>query len=33
MGAYSHSRLRNLLLGSVTTAMMRKCRVPVICFR
>lgn len=33
MGAYSHSRLRNMLLGSTTTAMMRKCRVPVICFR
>lgn len=33
MGAYSHSRLRNLFIGSTTTEMIRSCRVPVVLFR
>ncbi|MGV1950359.1 universal stress protein [Agrobacterium vitis] len=33
MGAYSHSRLRALFLGSTTTEMIRACKVPVLIFR
>ncbi|MUO78876.1 universal stress protein [Agrobacterium vitis] len=33
MGAYSHSRLRTLFLGSTTTEMIRACKVPVLIFR
>lgn len=33
MGAYGHSRIRHLLIGSTTTAMIRGCRIPVLCFR
>ncbi|XBQ17171.1 MAG: universal stress protein [Oceanicaulis sp.] len=33
MGAYGHSRIRTLLIGSTTTAMMRACRIPVMLFR
>ncbi len=33
MGAYGHSRIRYLLIGSTTTEMMRRCQVPVLCFR
>lgn len=33
MGAYSHSRLRNLFIGSTTTEMIRSCRNPVVVFR
>lgn len=33
MGAYGHSRIRQLILGSTTTAMVRTCRVPVLMFR
>ncbi len=33
MGAYGHSRIRHLVIGSTTTAMMRQCRVPVLLFR
>ena len=33
MGAYGHSRIRNLLIGSTTTHMIRQCRVPVMLFR
>lgn len=33
MGAYGHSRIRQLVIGSTTTAMMRQCRVPVLLFR
>lgn len=33
IGAYGHSRIRHLLIGSVTTAMIRDCRIPVLCFR
>ena len=33
MGAYGHSRIRSLLIGSTTTAMIRACKVPVLLFR
>jgi nucleotide-binding universal stress UspA family protein len=33
MGAYGHSRLRNLIIGSTTTEMIRSCRIPVMLFR
>lgn len=33
MGAYGHSRIRHLVIGSTTTEMMRQCRVPVMLFR
>lgn len=33
MGAYGHSRIRELLVGSTTTTMLRKSRVPVLLFR
>ncbi|MBB4212555.1 nucleotide-binding universal stress UspA family protein [Rhodothalassium salexigens DSM 2132] len=33
MGAYGHSRVRTLIIGSTTTEMMRSCRVPVLLFR
>lgn len=33
MGAYSHSRLRNMVIGSTTTEVLRACRVPVLLFR
>ena len=33
MGAYGHSPLRTLIIGSTTTAMMRTCQVPVLLFR
>jgi len=33
MGAYGHSRIRQFVIGSTTTAMMRQCRVPVLLFR
>jgi nucleotide-binding universal stress UspA family protein len=33
MGAYGHSRIRNLIIGSTTTAMIRSCRVPVVLVR
>jgi nucleotide-binding universal stress UspA family protein len=33
MGAYGHSRIRNLMVGSTTTAMVRTCQVPVLMFR
>lgn len=32
-GAYGHSRIRELLIGSTTTALLRRCHVPVLCFR
>ena len=32
-GAYGHSRIRDLLIGSTTTALLRGCHVPVLCFR
>jgi nucleotide-binding universal stress UspA family protein len=33
MGAYGHGRIRNLVVGSTTTAMVRRCRIPVLMFR
>lgn len=33
MGAYGHTRLRNLFIGSTTTEMMRSNLVPVLLFR
>lgn len=33
MGAYGHSRIRQLIVGSTTTAMVRTCRIPVLCLR
>lgn len=33
MGAYGHSRIRSLVIGSTTTEMVRSCKVPVILMR
>lgn len=33
IGAYGHSRIRSLVIGSTTTAMLRSCRIPVLMFR
>jgi len=33
MGAYGHSRIRNLIIGSTTTQMVRSCKIPVFLFR
>ena len=33
MGAYGHSRIRELIVGSTTTAMLRRCRLPVLLLR
>jgi nucleotide-binding universal stress UspA family protein len=33
MGAYGHSRVRELLLGSTTDGVLRKARVPVLLYR
>ncbi|MCZ0811662.1 MAG: universal stress protein [Pseudomonadota bacterium] len=33
MGAYGHSRVRSLMIGSTTTEMLRSCRVPVLIMR
>ncbi len=33
MGAYGHSRIRNLIIGSTTTQMIRACKVPIALFR
>ncbi|MCC5995704.1 MAG: universal stress protein [Oceanicaulis sp.] len=33
MGAYGHSRIRNLVIGSTTTEMLRSCAGPVMLFR
>jgi nucleotide-binding universal stress UspA family protein len=33
MGAYGHSRIRSLVIGSTTTEMIRSCRIPVLLFR
>ncbi len=33
MGAYGHSRIRHLVIGSNTTPMVRHCRIPVLLFR
>lgn len=33
MGAYGHSRIRRLIVGSTTTAVLRECQVPVLLLR
>ena len=33
MGAYGHSRMRSLVIGSTTTEMIRSCRIPVYLVR
>lgn len=33
MGAYGHSRIRSLIIGSTTTQMIRSCKVPVVLMR
>jgi nucleotide-binding universal stress UspA family protein len=33
MGAYGHSRIRTLIIGSTTTEMIRVCQVPVLVIR
>lgn len=33
MGAYGHSRIRSLIIGSTTTAVIRSCKVPVLLMR
>ena len=33
MGAYGHSRIRNLIIGSTTAEMIRLCKIPVMLFR
>lgn len=33
MGAYGHSRIRSLIIGSTTTEMVRSCKIPVALFR
>ncbi len=33
MGAYGHSRIRSLIIGSTTTAMVRECKIPVVLCR
>ena len=33
MGAYGHSRIRSLLIGSTTTEMLRACQIPVVLVR
>jgi nucleotide-binding universal stress UspA family protein len=33
MGAYGHSRIRSLVIGSTTTEMIRSCKIPVLLFR
>jgi len=33
MGAFGHSRIRHLIIGSTTTEMIRSCKIPVLLFR
>lgn len=33
MGAYGHSRIRKLIIGSTTTEMIRSCKVPILLVR
>ena len=33
MGAYGHSRIRDLIIGSTTTSVIRSCHVPLLLFR
>ena len=32
-GAYGHSRIRKFFIGSTTSELLRRCRIPVLCFR
>ncbi|MBT6596018.1 MAG: universal stress protein [Nitrospina sp.] len=32
-GAYSHSRMHSLLLGSTTASLIKACKVPLLLFR
>lgn len=33
MGAYGHSKVRQLILGSTTTSLIRTCHIPILLFR
>jgi nucleotide-binding universal stress UspA family protein len=33
MGAYGHSKIRRLIVGSTTTTLLRECHVPVLLLR
>lgn len=33
MGAYGHSRIRSLLIGSTTTLLIQSCKIPILLFR
>lgn len=33
MGAYGHSRIRSMIIGSTTSEMVRACKIPVLLFR
>lgn len=33
MGAYGHSRIRSMIIGSTTTQMVHNCKVPILLFR
>ncbi len=33
MGAYGHSRIRNLIIGSTTSEMIRSCMIPIMLYR
>lgn len=33
MGAYGHSRIRHLIVGSTTTAILRRCTIPLLLLR
>jgi len=33
MGAYGHSRIRHLIIGSTTTQILRSSNIPVLVFR
>jgi len=33
MGAYGHSRIRSMIIGSTTTQMIQSCQVPLLLFR
>lgn len=33
MGAFGHSRIRSMIIGSTTTAMIRSCLIPLLLFR
>lgn len=33
MGAFGHTRIRNMIIGSTTTTVMKACRIPLLLFR